>query len=74
MKELSTVAVISQKYTNNCIRATAIVALSHAGFEARHLKTVSGNRRKYVRDITVTQNKKMPVTISSLAPEPASVQ
>jgi len=64
MKELSTGAGLSQEYTNHCIRATAITALRHAGFEARNIMTAPGHRneasvKSYVRDKNVKKKKRL---------------
>ena len=44
MKRISKEAGLSQSYTNHCIRATVITNLDDAGFEARHIKAVSGHK------------------------------
>ena len=44
MKEISIAAELSQTYTNHSIRATTITILDDKGYEARHIKTVSGHR------------------------------
>ena len=44
MKKLSEKAGLSQIYTNHCIRATVITQLDKAGFEARHIRAVSGHK------------------------------
>ena len=41
MSELSRAATLSKNYTIHCIRATAISTLDRAGYEARHIMTVS---------------------------------
>ena len=46
MKEISTDANLSEVYTNHSIRATSITILDKAGFEARHIMTVSGHRNE----------------------------
>lgn len=46
MKEISTEAKLSRTYTNHSIRATSITLLDKAGFEARHIMTVSGHRNE----------------------------
>jgi len=71
MTDLSSNAGLSQVYTNHCIRATTITALSNAGFEARHIMTVSGHRneasvRSYVKDTTSDQKRSMSATLSKL--------
>ena len=44
MKKLSETAGLSKGYTNHCIRATVISNLDNAGFEARHIRAVSGHK------------------------------
>ena len=44
MKQLSKDAGLSTSYTNHCIRATVITNLDNAGFEARHIKAISGHK------------------------------
>lgn len=46
MSDLSRAAALSKNYANYCIRATAISALGRAGYEARHIMTVSGHRNE----------------------------
>ena len=72
MVEILKRAQLSRIYTNHCIRATTISALSHAGFEARHIMTASGHRnetsvKNYVRDTTSEQKRQMSSSISKLA-------
>lgn len=62
MKEISTEAELSHIYTNHSIRATSITLLDKAGFEARHIMTVSGHRnessiRSYSKTDEVTKEK-----------------
>lgn len=71
MSELSKFANLSEMYTNHCIRATAITALSNAGFEARQIMTISGHRnessvRSYVQDTTSDQKRSMSASLSKL--------
>jgi hypothetical protein len=73
MSELSRAAALSKYYTNHCIRATAISALERAGYEARHIMTVSGHRNEasimsYSRDTSTDQKRQMSVTISYIIP------
>ena len=72
MVEILKRAQLSRIYTNRCIRATTISALSHAGFEARHIMTASGHRnetsvKSYVRDTTSEQKRQISSSISKLA-------
>jgi len=71
VSRLSRMANLSQIYTNHCIRAIAITTLSDAGFETRHIMTVSGNRneasvRSYVSDSTAVQKHQMSEELSDL--------
>lgn len=77
MADLSKLAKLSTQYTNHCIRATTITALDEAGFEARHIITVSGHRneasiKSYSRDTSTTQKRKISETLSSLVPREAT--
>jgi len=65
---LSKAANLSYVYTNHCVRATSITALTHTVFEARHIMTVSGHvnessGRIYVFDTTATQKRSMSETL-----------
>ena len=44
MKRISEQAGLSQMYTNHCIRATVITSLDQQGFEARHIRAISGHK------------------------------
>ena len=44
MKDISAEAELSQKYTNHCVRATAITLWSNAGLANRHIMPISGHR------------------------------
>lgn len=73
MSDLSVAAALSKTYTNHCIRATAITTLDQAGYEARHIMTVSGHRneasiKSYSRDTSTNQKRKMSEAISSIIP------
>ena len=68
---LSKAANLSYVYTNHCVRATATTALSHTGFEARHIMTVSGHShessvRSYVSDTTAIQKRNMSEALSDI--------
>ena len=45
MTTLSKDAQLSKKYTNHCVRSTCITILDWAGFEARHIMSVSGHKK-----------------------------
>jgi hypothetical protein len=73
MNDLSVAAalILSKTYTNHCIRATAITTLHQAGYEARHIMTVSGHRneasiKSYSRDTSTNQKREMSEAISSM--------
>ena len=73
MSDLSVAAALSKTYTNHCIRATAIATLDQAGYEARHIMTVSGHRneasiKSSSRDTSTNQKRKMSEAISSIIP------
>ena len=44
MSSISKELKLSQKYTNHCIRATAVSLLDECNFEARHIMRVSGHK------------------------------
>ena len=46
MKVISQLANLSKVYTNHSIRATSITILDEAGFEARHIMSVSGHKNE----------------------------
>ena len=69
MANISQVAGLSQRYTNHCIRATAIQALDRAGFEARQITRISGHKsetsiKSYSRRLTEQTKRSMSETLS----------
>ena len=55
---------LSQKYTNHCIRATAMSLLDECNFEARHIMRVSGHKsessiRSYSRSLSEVKQKEL---------------
>ncbi|XP_077864197.1 uncharacterized protein LOC144349510 [Saccoglossus kowalevskii] len=63
MALISKRASLSQRYTNHCIHATSITIHSEAGFNNRHIMSVSRHRnegsiRSYVRDTSIEQKKR----------------
>jgi len=61
---------LSTIYTNHCLRATCITALDQAGFEARHIMTVSGQKseasiRSYSRNVSDNKRRDMSFTLST---------
>ncbi|XP_052105474.1 uncharacterized protein LOC127738312 [Mytilus californianus] len=72
MADVSKNASCSVMYTAHCLRATAIQAMSDAGFEIRHIMYMSGHRneasvRRYSRDCSTLQKKSMSDTLSTLS-------
>ncbi len=70
MATLSGEAGLSRRYTNHSVRATSITLLSEAGFEARHIKTVSGHRNEasiasYCTDTSMKQKEAMSAVLSA---------
>ena len=61
---------LSQKYTNQCIRATAVSLLDECNFEARHIMRVSGHKsessiRSYSRRHSEVKQKEISHALSS---------
>ncbi|XP_072033396.1 uncharacterized protein [Amphiura filiformis] len=44
MRNISIEAKTSQIYTNHCLRATNVATLDQAGFEARHIMSITGHK------------------------------
>jgi len=70
MKVLSVEANLSAIYTNHCLRATCITALDQAGFEARHIMTLSGQKseasiRSCSRNVSDDMRRDMSLTLST---------
>jgi hypothetical protein len=68
--DISKAAKLSRVYTNHCIRATCITLLSEAGFEGRHIISLSGHRseeiiKSYCRDMSEEQKRDMSKSISA---------
>ena len=64
LSQISKEAGLSKVYTNHCIRATSITTLSHSGFEARHIRTISGHKNdasldSYVRETSTGMKRAM---------------
>ncbi|CAC5361877.1 KCTD1_15 [Mytilus coruscus] len=69
MASISKAASLSKVYSNHCIRATCITLLNEAGFEGRHVITISGHRseesiKSYCRDTTNKQKREMSKFVS----------
>ena len=61
---------LSQKYTNHCIRATAVSLLDECNFEARHIMCVSGHKsdsriRSYSRRLSEVKRKEISHALTS---------
>ena len=70
MSEISERAALSRIYMNHCTRATCITLLSEAGFDGRHIITISRNRseeiiKSYCRDKSNEQKRDMSKFISN---------
>lgn len=77
MADVSKNASCGEIYTAHCLRATAIQAMSDAGFETRHIMYMSGHRneasvRSYSRDCSTLQKQSMSDTLSILSTGRAS--
>ena len=61
---------LSQKYTNHCIRTTAVSLLDECNFEARHIMRVSGHKsessiRSYSRRLSEVKRKEISHALTS---------
>ncbi|XP_071494109.1 zinc finger MYM-type protein 2-like [Diadema antillarum] len=69
MAVISSEAKCSRVYTNHCLRATAINKLDTAGFEARHIMSISGHKSessiKHYSRVEESQKRRMSLTIAS---------
>ena len=70
MSSISKELKLSQKYTNHCIRATAVSLLDECNFEARHIMRVSGHKsessiRSYSRRLSEVKQKEISHALSS---------
>ena len=70
MTSISKELKLSQKYTNHCIRATAVSLLDECNFEARHIMRVSGHKsessiRSYSRRLSEVKRKEMSHSLSN---------
>ena len=64
MSSISKELKLSQKYTNHCIRATAVSLLDESNFDARHIMRVSGHKsessiRSYSRRLSEVKHKEI---------------
>lgn len=78
MVTISKCADLSERYTNHCIRATSITILSEAGFNNRHIMSVSRHRNEgsissYVRDTSIQQKWQMAETLASATMTPLAL-
>ena len=70
MSSISKELKLSQKYTNHCIRATAVSLSDECNFEARHIMRVSGHKsessiRSYSRRLSEVKQKEISHALSS---------
>ena len=70
MSTISRAANLSQRYTNHSIRATSITLLSEAGFNNRHIMSVSRHRNEgsissYVKDTSIQQKQQMAEALAT---------
>ena len=70
MSSISKELKLSQKYTNHCIRATAVSLLDECNFEARHIMRVSGHKsessiRSYSRRLSEVKRKEISHALTS---------
>ena len=75
MSRISKSANLSKAYTNHCIRATSITALNDAGYDSRHIMSVSKHKsecsiRSYCQDASAAQKSKMSATLSKVIQPP----
>ena len=71
MSKISTMAGLSQSYTNHCIRATNLTALDDVGIEARHIMRVSGHKseasiRSYACRLNAKKKEQISETLSAV--------
>lgn len=71
MGDISRNAKCTQHYTAHCLRATAIQAMSDAGFELRHIMFMSGHHnessvRSYSRGCTTGQKHQLSAALSAV--------
>ena len=76
MGKLSSMAKLSRTYTNHCIRATNLRELDAAGFEARHIRRISGHKSdasidSYTRRLTEERKREMSDALSAVTPNAA---
>ena len=69
MKKLSIEAKLSCVYINHLIRATTITKLDESGYEAQHIRALSGHRnessiRSYSSQTSLSTKRKMSETLS----------
>ena len=70
MKTISVEYKLSKKYTNHCIRSTAVSVLGNNNFEAGHIMRVSGHKsetsiRSYSRQLTECKQREISHTLTS---------
>ena len=70
MPEISRRASLSKRYTNHCLRSTAITILDDQNFASRHIMAVSGHRvesslKTYSRHTSEETQRKMSHTLTN---------
>ena len=76
MSKISSVADLSCKYTNHCIRATSITVLSHQGVQAQNIQSLSGHKsvdslKHYVQAPDQKQKRDMSSILHNFGNSPA---
>ena len=73
MKMISKAAKLNMLYTNHCVRATCITILDQAGYQARHIMSVSGhNSEASIRSYSRTSTEKRQEMSALLAAKSSS--
>ena len=67
MKNISEKAGCSQKYTNHSLRATTCTILDEAGFQNRHIMSVTGRSESSLKHYSRTSDKKKRLMSATLA-------
>ena len=73
MKNISMEADLSQKYTNHCVRATAITLWSNAGLANRHIMAISGHRNEQSLTLVLLRHNFNKVAMCCLEHSPLKI-